>query len=105
LTHTVPRTAARWRSARGARVDDRGEAILGRVGELDRLGLVLERLDGEHRAEDLPLHDLGVVRARLDESRLVPEAANLGSPPPADDPVAALARTLDEALDAGEVVG
>ena len=43
-----------------------------------RLGFVAERLQRQHRPEHLALHDLGVVRARLDQRRLVLEPAELG---------------------------
>ena len=51
--------------------------------------LVAERLERQHRAEDLALHDLRVVRARLDQRRLVPQAAALGDVAAAHDAVAA----------------
>ena len=109
LTQMVPaRTARPTRSARAAELvtDLRGEPVLGRVGEPDRLLLVGEGLQGEHRAEDLALDDLGVVGRRLDQRRLVPEARRgVVRAAAADDPVARGARALDEALDAREVVG
>ena len=81
LTQVVPaRTARPTRSARSAelRADDRREPVGGRVGELDRLRLVVEGLEGQHRAEDLALDDLGIVRGGLDQGRLVEEPADLG---------------------------
>ena len=38
-----------------------GETVLGGVGQLDRLGLVVERGDGDDGAEDLLLEDAGVA--------------------------------------------
>src|SRR4029079_5469537 len=56
-------------------------------------------------SEDLVLYDLGVVRRRLDQRRLVPQAVRRMALAAAHDAVARGARALDEALDAREVVG
>ena len=111
LTQVVPARSAR--PTRSARAADRVQTIAEspysvELASSTRLGLVGEGLEGQHRAEDLSLDDLGVVRGGLDQGRLVEESAepaDLGAAPAADDPVAALAGALDEALDAGEVVG
>ena len=44
------------------------------VGERHRQRFVVESLHGKDRAEDFVLDDLGVVRAGLDQRRLVPQA-------------------------------
>src|SRR5262245_35135092 len=44
-----------------ARVEDRGQAVVGFVGERDRLVLGLERLDREDRPEHLPAQHLGAL--------------------------------------------
>ncbi len=58
-----------------AGVDDRREPVARRVRECDRLLLVAERLEGQHRPEHLALDDLALVRARDDERRLDEEPA------------------------------
>src|SRR5580704_10409669 len=91
------------RLARG--IDDGRQAVGRRVGEFGGLGLIAEALERQHGAEDLALDDLGVVRLRLDQRRLVPEAVLLQRRAPEDDGVTVLSRALDEAVDAREVFG
>ena len=107
LTHTVPARIARpTRSARPSelRVDDARQPVLGRVGERDRLLLGRERLQGEHRPEDLALDDLGVV-GRAARSASARRAARRRGAPPRTIVSPVRPRALDEALDAREVVG
>ena len=59
---------------RVARTDDSGEPVARAVGERHRRRFVVESLHGKDRAEDFVLDDLGVVRAGLDQRRLVPQA-------------------------------
>src|SRR6059058_2776627 len=51
--------------------DGTGEAVLGVVGEGDRLGLGAEGLDGEDRPEDLLPHHPHLAVAAVEDGRLV----------------------------------
>ena len=86
-------------------VDDPREPVGRRVGQRDRLLLVDERLEREHRAEHLALHDLALVRARHDEGRLVEQPPERGPPTAAHDLVPVRPRPLDEAVDPLEMLG
>ena len=65
----------------------------------------VEGLEGEDGAEDLVLDDLGVVGGWFYEGRLVEEGAGVGAVSAAYYVLSVFAGALDEALDAGEVVG
>ena len=86
-------------------VDDPSQPVARAIGERHGLVFVREGLEGQHRAEHLVLHDLGLVAAGLDQGRLVPEPALLGDVPADQHPVSRRPRPLDEAFDTREVLG
>src|SRR5439155_19388714 len=55
----------------GRAVADAAEAVVGAVGERDRLIVAIEGLQRQHRAEDFALHDLAVLRDGGEPGRLV----------------------------------
>ena len=63
-----------------ARPDARGEAVVDVVRPRERLVLVGDALHGDHRAEDLALDDLAVLRGVHDDRRLVEEAGAVDAP-------------------------
>ena len=91
-------TAHPFGPLRDAGEHDCGQPIGGAVGELDRFGLVGKRLEGEHRAEDLALHDLTVVRRRFDQRWFVVQAS-LDRLTASDDRVTSRPRPFDKAMD------
>src|SRR6185295_1225599 len=50
-------------------VADAAQAVVGAVGERDGLVVAVEGLQREHRAEDLVLHDLAVLRDVREQGR------------------------------------
>src|SRR3954447_24362598 len=86
------------------RVDVGDEAVLGVVGDGDRLVLVGEAADRCDRSEDLLAQELGVVRDVREHRRLV-EVAGAVELVAADDDLRALAdRVLDEARDLAALI-
>src|SRR5947199_9896287 len=75
------------------------EAVAGRVGPGDRLLLVGEALHGYHRTEDLTLDHLVVLLQARDYRGLQKEAGPVGLAAPGHD-LGALRAALEEALDA-----
>src|ERR687897_1754045 len=92
-------------AAHRARVHDAGEAVRRGVGEGDRIFLVGEGLESQNGAEDLVLHDLGVVGGRLYEGWLVEQRPGIRAASAAHYLLSALAGPIDEALHTSEVVG
>ena len=106
LTHTQPKSSrADIRAARPTlpvHTED-ASAYSTPVGEPDRLVLVAELLRGDHRAEDLGLHQLVVLLQVRDQGGLVEVALGALLPPAGEDP-AVVRRALDQPLDVGELV-
>ena len=71
------------RAADVARPHRRGEAVVDAVRPGERLVLVVEPLHRHDGAEDLALHDLGVLADARDDRRLDEEAGGRPVPPPA----------------------
>jgi hypothetical protein len=69
-----------------------GEPVDGAVGHLDRLVPAVERLLGDHRPEDLLLHDVGVVGLVGDDGGLVKEAGAVDPLTSDDEPAAFFGR-------------
>src|ERR1700722_14823963 len=67
----VERAGHTHRAAVVARPDTRREAVLDTVGPFERLGLVVETLHGDDRAEDLALDEIVVLTQAGDDGRLV----------------------------------
>ena len=78
-----------------AAVEIGGEAELGVVGHLDRLGLALEEVERGHRAKGLLLGDDHVGR-HVGQHRRLEEAAALGGAPAAGDHLGALLDSIGD---------
>ena len=77
---------------------DRGrQAVVHRVRPFQRLLLVGEALDCNHRAEHLTLHDLGIGSGGEDDGRLIPPTGTLDAGATRGDLGAGFARAVDEA--------
>ena len=60
----------------------RRQAVVGVVRPNQRLGFILERRDGHHRAEDLAAHHLILLRSAGQDRRLEEEAGTSARLPP-----------------------